>query len=133
MDPRSGYLLERLPKTEVEDLALEEVPEIGYRDVGGLGPGDPAARPARREDQDRRVETGDFFRKYLTSDLPIAAADARQHGGVPTAIEAMIESALEAMYSRDEDNQFLDGLRITVCLVNVAIVWYLARGLRRPR
>ena len=38
MDPKSGYLLERLPKTEVEDLALEEVPEIGYRDVGGLGP-----------------------------------------------------------------------------------------------
>jgi len=28
----------------------------------------------------------------------------------------------------------LDGLRITVCLLNVAIVWYLARGLRRrPR
>ena len=54
------------------------------------------------------METGDFFRKYLTSDLPIAAADARQHGGVPTAIEAMIESALEAMYSRDEDNQFLE-------------------------
>src|SRR5467141_2205598 len=36
MDPKSGYLLERLPKTEVEDLTLEEVPEIGYRDVGGL-------------------------------------------------------------------------------------------------
>ena len=36
MDPRSGYLLERLSKTDVEDLALEEVPEVGYRDVGGL-------------------------------------------------------------------------------------------------
>ena len=36
MDPKSGYLLERLPKTDVEDLALEEVPDIGYRDVGGL-------------------------------------------------------------------------------------------------
>ena len=36
MDPKSGYLLERLPKTEVEDLALEEVPDVGYRDVGGL-------------------------------------------------------------------------------------------------
>jgi proteasome-associated ATPase len=36
MDPKSGYLLERLPKTDVEDLALEEVPEVGYRDVGGL-------------------------------------------------------------------------------------------------
>src|SRR2546428_6180713 len=55
-----------------------------------------------------RVAAGDIFRKYLTSDLPIAAAEARQHGGVPTALEAMIESALEAMYSRDEDNQFLE-------------------------
>ena len=36
MDPTSGYLLERLPKTDLEDLALEEVPDIGYRDVGGL-------------------------------------------------------------------------------------------------
>ena len=36
MDPKSGYLLERLPRTDVEDLGLEEVPEIGYRDVGGL-------------------------------------------------------------------------------------------------
>src|SRR2546426_1553056 len=37
MDSKSGYLLERLPRSEVEDLALEEVPEIGYDDVGGLG------------------------------------------------------------------------------------------------
>jgi proteasome-associated ATPase len=36
MDPKSGYLLERLPKSEAEELALEEVPDIGYRDVGGL-------------------------------------------------------------------------------------------------
>ncbi len=36
MDPKSGYLLERLPKTQVEDLALEEVPDVAYRDVGGL-------------------------------------------------------------------------------------------------
>lgn len=35
-DPRSGYLLEKLPKAEVEDLILEEVPEIDYSDVGGL-------------------------------------------------------------------------------------------------
>jgi proteasome-associated ATPase len=37
MDARSGYLLERLPKSEVEDLALEEVPDISYDDIGGLG------------------------------------------------------------------------------------------------
>jgi proteasome-associated ATPase len=38
MDPRSGLLLERIPKAEVEDLVLEEVPDISYEDVGGLGP-----------------------------------------------------------------------------------------------
>jgi proteasome-associated ATPase len=37
MDARSGYLLERLPKSDVEDLSLEEVPDIGYEQIGGLG------------------------------------------------------------------------------------------------
>jgi proteasome-associated ATPase len=37
MDSKSGYLLEKLPKSEVEDLALEEVPDISYDDIGGLG------------------------------------------------------------------------------------------------
>ena len=243
MDGKSGYLLEKLPKSEVEDLTLEEVPDISYEDIGGLtnqletikdavelpylysdyykehhlappkgvllygppgcgktmiakavannlaarisekrgekvkgfflnikGPEllnkyvgeterkireifqkakekaaddvpqflteldgveglrnvvvigasnrpdliDPAIlRPGRLDvkikiDRPDRAAAGDIFRKYLTSDLPIAAAEARQHGGVPTALETMIESALEAMYSRDEDNQFLE-------------------------
>jgi proteasome-associated ATPase len=37
MESKSGYLLEKLPKSEVEDLALEEVPDIGYEQIGGLG------------------------------------------------------------------------------------------------
>src|SRR5437867_3965564 len=37
MDAKSGYLLEKLPKSEVEDLSLEEVPDIGYDQIGGLG------------------------------------------------------------------------------------------------
>jgi proteasome-associated ATPase len=37
MDAKSGYLLEKLPKSEVEDLSLEEVPDIGYENIGGLG------------------------------------------------------------------------------------------------
>jgi proteasome-associated ATPase len=36
MDSKSGYLLEKLPKSEVEDLTLEEVPDISYEDIGGL-------------------------------------------------------------------------------------------------
>jgi proteasome-associated ATPase len=36
MDSRTGLLLERLPRPEVEELILEEVPDISYDDVGGL-------------------------------------------------------------------------------------------------
>jgi proteasome-associated ATPase len=36
MDPRSNLLLEKLPRPEVEDLLLEEVPDISYSDIGGL-------------------------------------------------------------------------------------------------
>ncbi len=36
MDPRSGLLTERLPRPEVEELVLEEVPDVTYADVGGL-------------------------------------------------------------------------------------------------
>jgi proteasome-associated ATPase len=36
MDSRTGLLLEKLPRPEVEELVLEEVPDIAYTDVGGL-------------------------------------------------------------------------------------------------
>ncbi|HET9601586.1 MAG TPA: proteasome ATPase [Acidimicrobiales bacterium] len=36
MDTRTGMLLEKLPRPEVEDLLLEEVPDITYGDIGGL-------------------------------------------------------------------------------------------------
>jgi len=32
----TGMIMEKLPKTEVEDLLLEAVPDIGYSDIGGL-------------------------------------------------------------------------------------------------
>ncbi|GGO82839.1 proteasome ATPase [Wenjunlia tyrosinilytica] len=37
MEPRSGYVYERVPKSEVEELVLEEVPDIDYNKIGGLG------------------------------------------------------------------------------------------------
>jgi proteasome-associated ATPase len=36
-DPRSGYALEKLPKEEVEEAILEEIPSVTYEDIGGLG------------------------------------------------------------------------------------------------
>ncbi len=36
LEPRANYVYERIPKTEVEELVLEEVPDIDYSDIGGL-------------------------------------------------------------------------------------------------
>jgi proteasome-associated ATPase len=36
LETRSGYAYERIPKSEVEELILEEVPDIDYTDIGGL-------------------------------------------------------------------------------------------------
>ena len=36
LDGRAGYVYERIPKSEVEELVLEEVPDIDYESIGGL-------------------------------------------------------------------------------------------------
>jgi proteasome-associated ATPase len=36
IEPRSAYAFERIPKSEVEELVLEEVPDVDYHDIGGL-------------------------------------------------------------------------------------------------
>ncbi|SOC54456.1 proteasome-associated ATPase [Ornithinimicrobium cerasi] len=36
MDPRTGFVTERVPRPEVMELVLEEVPDISYDDIGGL-------------------------------------------------------------------------------------------------
>ncbi|MEW9529609.1 proteasome ATPase [Microbispora sp. NPDC049125] len=36
LEPRSNYVYERIPKSEVEELVLEEVPDISYEEIGGL-------------------------------------------------------------------------------------------------
>ncbi|MDJ0463325.1 proteasome ATPase [Streptomyces sp. H27-C3] len=37
LEPRSGYVYEVIPKSEVEELVLEEVPDVDYEKIGGLG------------------------------------------------------------------------------------------------
>lgn len=36
LDSRAGYVYEKVPKSEVEELVLEEVPDIAYESIGGL-------------------------------------------------------------------------------------------------
>ena len=45
-DIRAGYAYEVIPKSEVEELVLEEVPDIRYEDIGGLGDQIDAIRDA---------------------------------------------------------------------------------------
>ncbi|GAA1009168.1 ATPase AAA [Streptomyces sp. F-3] len=46
LEPRSGYVYEVVPKSEVEELVLEEVPDIGYEQIGGLSSQIEAIRDA---------------------------------------------------------------------------------------
>ncbi len=36
VDYRAGYAFESIPKADVENLILEEIPEVSYEDIGGL-------------------------------------------------------------------------------------------------
>lgn len=36
LDSRSGFVLERIDRADVQDLILEEVPDVTYEDIGGL-------------------------------------------------------------------------------------------------
>src|ERR671939_1003863 len=36
LEGRSSFVFEKVPRAEVEELVLEEVPDIGYNDIGGL-------------------------------------------------------------------------------------------------
>src|SRR5262249_8766525 len=99
--------------TEVDGVeGLKNVVVIGASNRPDLI--DPAIlRPGRLDvkvkvDRPDRAAAGDIFHKYLTADLPVSAAETRLHGGGQAAIDAMITSALETMYSRAEDNRFLE-------------------------
>ncbi len=51
----------------------------------------------------------DIFTKYLTPDLPLHADDLAEHGGDPlAAVTAMIQRAVERMYTESEENRFLE-------------------------
>ncbi|HKU12256.1 proteasome ATPase [Sinomonas sp.] len=51
----------------------------------------------------------DIFSKYLTADLPIHPADLAEHGGDREAtVNLMIQRTVEAMYSTDKVNEYLE-------------------------
>ena len=46
IDQRSGFVLEHVPRSEVEELVLEEVPDVEFEDIGGLADQIEAIRDA---------------------------------------------------------------------------------------
>lgn len=76
---------------------------------------DPAILRPGRLDVKIKIERPDaegakeIFAKYLTTDLPIHPEDLAEHGGsAQGAIDAMITSVVERMYSQEDENQFLE-------------------------
>src|SRR5881396_1461190 len=114
MDAKSGYLLERLPKSEVEDLALEEVPDIGYDDIGGLGSQIEAIKDAvelpylyadyYKEHQLTPPKGGGADRQCIEAVLPLATDEVRVDVRAPSR-SAMFRygqhvSAVERVFTR---------------------------------
>ncbi len=76
---------------------------------------DPAILRPGRLDVKIKIErpdaqaAADIMAKYLTSDLPLHADDLAEYGGDPDlTARAMIEAAVERMYSDSDENRFLE-------------------------
>jgi proteasome-associated ATPase len=75
---------------------------------------DPAIlRPGRLDvkikiERPDQAAASDIFHKYLTTEIPIAESETRQHRDTRAAIGTMIATTIEAMYSLSEENRFLE-------------------------
>ncbi|MFO7591361.1 MAG: AAA family ATPase, partial [Acidimicrobiia bacterium] len=75
---------------------------------------DPAILRPGRLDVKIKIERPDelaaakIFAQYLTTDLPIAETETSTHGAAADAVTAMIDGAVERMYSDEDSNRFLE-------------------------
>lgn len=75
---------------------------------------DPAILRPGRLDVKIRIERPDahaakqIFARYLTREVPVSGESISRHGDIDAAIGAMIEQTVEAMYSTDDQNRFLE-------------------------
>src|SRR2546423_1017931 len=109
-------------ETTIVPQLLAEVDGVeGWKNVIVIGASnrqdliDPAIlRPGRLDvkikiERPDKAAANDIFKKYMTTDIPIAESETKQHRGcVQAAIDAMIVTSIEAMYSLSEENRFLE-------------------------
>jgi len=75
---------------------------------------DPAILRPGRLDVKIRIERPDaaaarqIFARYLNAEVPVAASEIGRFGGLDSAVTAMIDATVDAMYATSEDNRFLE-------------------------
>jgi proteasome-associated ATPase len=75
---------------------------------------DPAILRPGRLDVKIRIERPDaaaarqIFSRYLTSEVPIGRTEVDKHGDLKQAVSAMIDTTVERMYARSDQNRFLE-------------------------
>jgi len=91
LEPRSGFALERVPKSEVEELILEEVPDIRYEDIGGL---------STQIDQIRDAVELPFLYQELFAEHQLQAPKGVLLYGPPGCGKTLIAKAVAASLAR---------------------------------
>ncbi|ANC30350.1 proteasome ATPase [Isoptericola dokdonensis] len=100
VDVRSGFVFEIVPKSEVEELVLEEVPDIAYEDIGGLGPQIEAIRDA----VELPFSHPDLFREHGLRP-PKGVLLYGPPGCGKTLIAKAVASSLSTMVSAERDGE----------------------------
>lgn len=90
-DPRSGCVIEKLPKSESEELVLEEIPDVSYENIGGL---------QREIEQVRDAVELPFLYPQLFTDYKLAAPKGVLLYGPPGCGKTLIAKAVANSIAR---------------------------------